>query len=49
MPPHCIAAVALYGTKTGALKGLLEAVQEICSERLRERFLPYTLDQIHSR
>ena len=48
MRPHCIAAVALYGTKTGVLRGLLEAVQEICSERLREGFLPYTLDQIHS-
>ena len=48
MPPPCIAAVALFGTKTGVLKGLLEAVQEICSERLGEGFLPYTLDQIHS-
>jgi hypothetical protein len=42
-----ITAVALYGTKTGALKGLLEAVQAILSERLRDEFRPYTLDQIH--
>jgi hypothetical protein len=48
MPPLCIAAVALYGTKTGVLKGLLEAIQEICSKRLRDGFVPYTLDQIHS-
>jgi hypothetical protein len=42
-----ITAVALYGTKTGAVKRLLETVQAILSERLREGFRPYTLDQIH--
>lgn len=39
--------VALYGTKTGDLKGLLETVQAILGERLRGRFQPYSLDQIH--
>jgi hypothetical protein len=42
-----ITAVALYGTKTGELKGLLEAVQAILGESLRDGFRPYTLDQIH--
>jgi hypothetical protein len=46
--PNCIAAVALYGVKTGALKGLLESLQKICSETLCDRFLPYTMEQIHS-
>jgi len=42
-----ITAVALYGTKTGALKRLLETVQAIISERLCDGFRPYTLEQIH--
>jgi hypothetical protein len=42
-----ITAVALYGTKTGSLKRLLETVQAICRERLGNGFRPYTLDQIH--
>jgi hypothetical protein len=40
--------VALYGTKTGVLKSLLETVQAILGERLRGRFQPYSLDQIHA-
>lgn len=47
MPAQLITAVALYGTKTGAVKRLLETVQAILGERLREGFRPYTLDQIH--
>ena len=47
MRAQLITAVALYGTKTGTLKRLLETVQSILSERLRDRFHPYTLDQIH--
>ena len=47
MPAELITAVALYGTKTGDLKILLETVQALVSERLRDRFRPYTLDQIH--
>jgi hypothetical protein len=42
-----VTAVALYGTKAGAVRRLLETVQEICSEKLGERFRPYTLDQVH--
>jgi hypothetical protein len=42
-----ITAVALYGTKTGELEGLLETVQAMLSETLRDGFCPYTLDQIH--
>jgi hypothetical protein len=47
VPAQLITAVALYGTKTGELKGLLETVQALLSESLREGFCPYTLDQIH--
>ena len=47
MPAELITAVALYGTKTGHFKILLETVQAILSERLRDRFRPYALDQIH--
>ena len=47
MPAELITAVALYGTKTGDFKILLETVQAILSARLRDRFRPYTLDQIH--
>jgi hypothetical protein len=47
VPAELITAVALYGTKTGDLKILLETVQALVSERLRDRFRPYTLDQIH--
>jgi hypothetical protein len=42
-----ITTVALYGTKTGALKGLLETVQAILGERLGAGFRPYSLEQIH--
>ena len=42
-----VTAVALYGTKTGALRSLLENVQAICGETLRGGFRPYHLDQIH--
>jgi hypothetical protein len=47
VPAELITAVALYGAKTGDLKNLLETVQALLSERLRGRFRPYTLDQIH--
>src|SRR5512133_2676705 len=47
VPAELITAVALYGTKTGHFKILLETVQAILSERLRDRFRPYALDQIH--
>lgn len=47
MPAQLITAVALYGTKSGEFKGLLETVQALISESLRDRFRPYTLDQIH--
>jgi hypothetical protein len=43
-----ITAVALYGTKTGDLRSLLEAVQAMIGERLGGSFRPYTLDQIHT-
>jgi hypothetical protein len=43
-----ITAVALYGTKKGPLKELLQAVQEIVHRQLGAEFHPYTLDQIHS-
>ena len=39
--------VALYGPKTGDLRHLLESVQAVLGERLRGRFRPYSLDQIH--
>jgi len=42
-----VTAVALYGTKTGALRSLLERVQAICGERLPGGFRPYRLEQIH--
>jgi hypothetical protein len=48
MTPRYVAAVALYGTKAGALKTLLESVQEICADRLRDSFRPYSLDQVHA-
>lgn len=50
VPPvraQLVTAVALYGTKTGALRSLLETVQAITGKRLRGGFRPYTLDQIH--
>ncbi len=47
MPAQLITAVALYGTKTGTLKRLLETVQAICRERLGDGFRTYSLDQIH--
>lgn len=47
MRAQLITAVALYGTKTGGLKRLLETVQAILRERLGDGFRPYTLDQIH--
>lgn len=47
MPAQLITAVALYGAKTGEFKELLETVQAMLSERLRDGFRPYTLDQIH--
>ena len=47
MRAQLITAVALYGTKTGALKGLLETVEAILSERICDGFRPYALDQIH--
>jgi len=48
VPAELITAVALYGTKTGELGGLLETVQALLGESLHDRFRPYTLDQIHS-
>jgi hypothetical protein len=47
MPARLITAVALYGTKTGQLKDLLETVQALLSESLHEGFCPRALDQIH--
>jgi len=47
VPAELITAVALYGTKTGELKGLLETVQALLSESLQGGFRPYTLDQVH--
>jgi hypothetical protein len=47
VPAQVITAVALYGTKNGEFRGLLETVQALISERLRDGFRPYTLDQIH--
>jgi hypothetical protein len=47
VPALLITAVALYGPKTGELKGLLETVQALLSESLRDGFRPYTLDQVH--
>jgi hypothetical protein len=47
MPDLIVTAVAFYGTKTGALKELAEAVQAILHEHLGGGFRPYTLDQIH--
>jgi hypothetical protein len=41
-------AVALYGPKEGALRELLQSVQEILSNQLGDRFKPYTLEQMHS-
>ncbi len=43
-----ITAVALYGTKSGELKRMLETVQALLRDRLREGFRPYRLDQVHS-
>jgi hypothetical protein len=48
VPVSCIAAVALYGVKGGALRGLLETAEQICSEILGDEFRPYTLYQTHS-
>jgi hypothetical protein len=42
-----VTAVAFHGTKTGALRNLLETVQAITGEKLNGGFRPYTLDQIH--
>ncbi|MEP7023171.1 MAG: hypothetical protein ABJB47_05040 [Actinomycetota bacterium] len=47
MPDQLITAVALYGTKTGAFRQLLETVQSMLSERLGGKFRPYTLEQVH--
>lgn len=47
MRAQLITAVALYGTKTGALRSLLATVQAMIGERLGDRFRPYTLDQVH--
>jgi hypothetical protein len=43
-----VTAAALYGTKKGPLRELLQATQEILRSQLGTRFRPYTLDQIHS-
>jgi hypothetical protein len=43
-----ITAVALYGTKEGPFKELLQAVQGMLRKQLGNEFRPYTLDQIHS-
>jgi hypothetical protein len=42
-----VTAVALYGTKTGAFRSVLETVQAIVGQQLGGGFRPYTLDQIH--
>jgi hypothetical protein len=47
VPAQLITMVALYGTKTGDLKRLLETVQATLAGRLRGGFQPYSLDQIH--
>jgi hypothetical protein len=47
VPAQLITAVALYGTKAGELKRLLETVQALLSENLRDGFRPYPLDQVH--
>lgn len=47
MRAQIVTAVAFYGTKTGALRSLLETVQAITGEKLHGGFRPYTLDQIH--
>jgi hypothetical protein len=43
-----ISAVALYGPKTGRVRGLLRGVQGLIAENIGGRFVPYPLDQVHS-
>jgi hypothetical protein len=48
MSARFIAAVAFYGTKGGAFKQRLKAIQEMCRDGIGKCFEPYTLEQIHS-
>jgi hypothetical protein len=43
-----ISAVALYGAKSGAVREALTWVQAMIAEHIGDRFLPYSLDQIHA-
>lgn len=48
MQGRFISAVALYGPKTGPVRDVLAAVQAMVAEHIGDRFLPYSLDQIHA-
>jgi hypothetical protein len=48
MAGRLVSAVGFYGPKTGALRELLAGVQAMVAEHLGDRFLPYTLDQVHA-
>jgi hypothetical protein len=43
-----ISAVALYGPKTGRFRDFLLRVQDLIAEQAGDRFLPYSLDQVHA-
>jgi hypothetical protein len=43
-----VSAVAFYGPKAGPLRELLAGVQAMIAEHVADRFLPYTLDQVHA-
>jgi len=42
-----ISAVALYGPKTGRARDFLRGVQGLIAENIGDRFVPYSLDQVH--
>ncbi len=48
MQGRFISAVALYGPKTGPVRDVLAGVQAMVAEHIGNRFLPYSLDQIHA-
>jgi hypothetical protein len=43
-----ISAVALYGPKTGQVRDFLLRVQGLIAAHVGDRFVPYSLDQVHA-
>jgi hypothetical protein len=43
-----VSAVAFYGPKTGRLRALVAAVQDLIAAHVGDDFLPYTPEQVHA-